>query len=106
PAADLQDLLAAPPLELGEAGEVRLHEILPLLDLVEIFAGARLARRVAHVAGPAIPKRPHVIEGRSRLLVSVHACTHRFWRRYRRARGSFAIPPVRVKRPAAGRRAS
>ncbi len=38
PAADLEHPLAPPALELGEAGNVRLDEVLPRLDLVEVLA--------------------------------------------------------------------
>ncbi len=44
PAADLQDLLPVPPFELGEPGDVRLHEVLPGLNLLKILAGSDLAR--------------------------------------------------------------
>ena len=37
PAADLQNLLASPTVELSESWDMRLDEILPGLDLVEII---------------------------------------------------------------------
>src|SRR5581483_6260856 len=54
-ATDLQDLLPTPALELREAGDVRLHEVLPCLDLVEVLARADHLGRVPNVARATIP---------------------------------------------------
>lgn len=54
-ASDFQDPFAAPALELGERGNVRLNEVFASFDLVEIFPGADDSRRVADVAGTGVP---------------------------------------------------
>ena len=64
PAADLEDPLATPPLELGEAGNVRLDEVLPSLDLVEVLARPNRLRRVSDVAGTGVPVPLDVVERR------------------------------------------
>ena len=54
-AADLEHTLAAPALEVREPRNVRLDEVLPRLDLVEVLARPDGLRRVPDVAGPRIP---------------------------------------------------
>src|SRR5205807_10290503 len=63
PAADLQNLFASPPLELSEAGDMRLDEIFPSLDLVEIFSRAHRTRRMPYIARTNVPKLPYLFYG-------------------------------------------
>ena len=61
-AADFEDFLAAPALEVGEARNVRLDKILAGFDFVEVFARAHRLGRVADVAGTLVPVAAHLLD--------------------------------------------
>ena len=54
-AADFENRFAAPALEIGEGGNVRLDAILAGFDFVKIFLGADRLRRVTDVTGTRVP---------------------------------------------------
>ena len=54
-AADFQDPLPTPTLELGKAGNVRLYKIFPLLHFIEVLAGTQRLLRMANIAWTRIP---------------------------------------------------
>jgi hypothetical protein len=58
-AADFEHFLAAPTIELGESGDVRLDEVLAGFDFVKVLPGADRRGRMADVAGTAIPVLLH-----------------------------------------------
>src|SRR5262249_2184033 len=55
PAADLEHALPLPPIEFDERGNVRLNEVLPGLDLVEVLLRADRLIRMSDIAGARIP---------------------------------------------------
>lgn len=57
-AADFENFFAAPTVELGESGDVRLDEIFAGFDFVEILPRADGRRGVADIAGTAVPIIP------------------------------------------------
>ncbi len=61
-AANFQDFLAAPVLEVGEGGDVRFDQIFSGFDFVEIFFGADRLRGMADVAGTIVPVVPNAVD--------------------------------------------
>ena len=54
-AADFQNFLSVPACEVGEPRNVRLYEILPLLDLIKVLASADRRAPMPDVAGLTVP---------------------------------------------------
>src|SRR5207302_3936148 len=59
---DLEHAPAAPAFEVGEARDMRLYEVLPRLDLVEVLPATDGSGRMADVAGATIPVVPDLLD--------------------------------------------
>src|SRR5215467_6403969 len=54
-APNFQHFLAAPPVKLREAGDVRLHHVFARLHFIEVLARAHRLGGMADIAGPCVP---------------------------------------------------
>src|SRR6188474_219326 len=75
-AADLEHAAVLPARELRETGDVRLDEIFPALDLVEVLARAHGPWRVMEVAGTRVPEVADALDRHARERVARAGLVH------------------------------